>query len=155
MAPLCYKVPVRREFSAGGVVVRRLRGRPVMAAIRPAGKPEGTWALPKGLIGPGERAELTALREVAEETGVEATPVEKLGDIRYVYTWAGERVFKVVSFYLFRYGRGRLGEIAPEQRIEVAEARWLPLEDAPGVLAYKGEREMTEKALAFIRDNRI
>src|SRR5256885_1078667 len=75
---LCYKVRVRREFSAGGVVVRQLRGRPVMAAIRPAGKPEGTRALPKGLIGPGERAELTALREVGEGTGVEATPVEEL-----------------------------------------------------------------------------
>ena len=79
----------------------------------------------------------------------------KLGDVRYVYTWAGERVFKVVSFYLFRYSGGRLGEIAPEQRVEVAEARWFPLEDGPEVLAYKGEREMAEKALAFIRDNRI
>ena len=84
------------------MVVRSLRGRAVVAAIRPGGKPEGTWALPKGLIGPGERAEVTALREVKEETGVEATPVEKLGDVRYVYTWAGERVFKVVSFFLFR-----------------------------------------------------
>ena len=121
-----YKVPVRREFSAGGVVVRQLRGRPVLAAIRPAGKPEGTWALPKGLIAPGERAELTALREVAEETGVEATPVEKLGDIRYVYTWAGERVFKVVSFFLFRYRSGRLGDIPAEHAHEVAEVRWLP-----------------------------
>jgi 8-oxo-dGTP pyrophosphatase MutT (NUDIX family) len=145
---LCYKVGVRREFSAGGVVVRQLRGRPVMAAIRPAGKPEGTWALPKGLIGPGERAELTALREVAEETGVEATPVEKLGDIRYVYTWAGERVFKVVSFFLFRYRSGRLGDIPAEHAHEVAEVRWLPLEEAPELLAYKGEREMAAKALA-------
>jgi NADH pyrophosphatase NudC (nudix superfamily) len=58
-----------------------------------------------------------------------------------------------VSFYLFRYRRGRLGDIAPEQRIEVDEARWLPLEDAPRLLAYGGEREMTEKALAFIRDH--
>jgi 8-oxo-dGTP pyrophosphatase MutT (NUDIX family) len=122
----------------------------VLAAIRPAGKPEGTWALPKGLIGPGERAELTALREVTEETGVEATPVEKLGDVRYVYTWAGERVFKVVSFFLFRYRAGRLGEIAPEHAHEVAEVRWLPLEDAPQVLAYKGEREMAAKALSRI-----
>jgi 8-oxo-dGTP pyrophosphatase MutT (NUDIX family) len=144
---LCYKVGVRREFSAGGVVVRRLRGRAVMAAIRPAGKPEGTWALPKGLIGPGERAELTALREVTEETGVEATPVEKLGDVRYVYTWAGERVFKVVSFFLFRYRGGRLGNIPAEHAHEVAEARWLPLEEAPKLLAYKGEREMAAKAL--------
>ena len=152
---LCYKVAVRREFSAGGVVVRQLRGRPVLAAIRPAGKPEGTWALPKGLIGPGERAELTALREVAEETGVEATPVEKLGDIRYVYTWAGERVFKVVSFFLFRYRAGRLGDIPPEHAQEVAEVRWLPLEEAPRLLAYKGEREMAARALArFSRSGR-
>jgi 8-oxo-dGTP pyrophosphatase MutT (NUDIX family) len=119
----------------------------VLAAIRPAGKPEGTWALPKGLIGPGERPELTALREVAEETGIEATPVEKLGDVRYVYTWAGERVFKVVSFFLFRYRSGRLGNIPPEHAHEVAEARWLPLDEAPDLLAYEGEREMAAKAL--------
>ena len=105
------------------------------------------WALPKGLIGPGERAETTALREVAEETGLEARPVEKLGDVRYVYTWAGERVFKVVSFFLFRYAGGRLGDIPPEHAHEVAEAKWLPLEDAPRLLAYKGEREMAAKAL--------
>jgi 8-oxo-dGTP pyrophosphatase MutT (NUDIX family) len=138
---------VRREFSAGGVVVRRQRGRWAVAAIRPGGKPEGTWALPKGLIAPGERAEETALREVAEETGVEARPVEKLGDVRYVYTWSGERVFKVVSFFLFRYVRGRLGDVPPEHAHEVAEAKWLPLEEAPALLAYKGEREMAAKAL--------
>jgi 8-oxo-dGTP pyrophosphatase MutT (NUDIX family) len=138
---------MRREFSAGGVVVRRLRGRWMVAAIRPGGKPEGTWALPKGLIGPGEAAEATALREVNEETGVVATPAGKLGDIRYVYTWADERVFKVVSFFLFRYRRGRLGDIPAEHAHEVAEAAWLPLDEAPRLLAYKGEREMAAKAL--------
>jgi 8-oxo-dGTP pyrophosphatase MutT (NUDIX family) len=146
---------VRREFSAGGVLVRRLRGKWVLAAIRPTGRKPPVWALPKGIIDKGEKPEQTAVREVAEETGIEARLVTKLGDIRYVYTWAGERVFKVVSFYLLRYSRGRLGEIAPEQRIEVAEARWLPLEEASRLLAYKGEREMAEKALAFIRDNRL
>jgi 8-oxo-dGTP pyrophosphatase MutT (NUDIX family) len=137
---------MRREFSAGGVVVRRLRGRWVVAAIRPGGKPEGTWALPKGLIGPGERAEATALREVTEETGVTATSAGKLGDVRYVYTWAGERVFKVVSFFLFRYARGRLGDISAEHAHEVAETAWLPLDEAATLLAYKGEREMAAKA---------
>jgi 8-oxo-dGTP pyrophosphatase MutT (NUDIX family) len=146
---------MRREFSAGGVLVRRLRGRWMLAAIRPAGKPEGVWALPKGLIGRRESAEAAALREVAEETGVEARLVTKLGDIRYVYTWAGERVFKVVSFYLFRYRRGRLGELAPAQRREVAEARWLPLDEADTLLAYRGEREMAAKALAFLSDNPV
>jgi 8-oxo-dGTP pyrophosphatase MutT (NUDIX family) len=139
---------VRREFSAGGVVVRRLRGRLWLAAIRPQGKPDGTWALPKGLIGRGEGSEETARREVEEETGLEAEPLGKLGDVRYVYTWRGERVFKVVSFFLFRYRRGRIGEITPAMRREVDEARWLPLDEAPRLLAYKGEREMAEQAVA-------
>ena len=121
-----------------------------MAAIRPAGKRAGVWALPKGLVGGGEAPEVAALREVAEETGVQARLVEKLGDVRYVYTWAGERVFKIVSFYLLRYSRGRLGELPPEHAHEVDEARWLPLEEAPRLLAYKGEREMAEKALAAL-----
>jgi 8-oxo-dGTP pyrophosphatase MutT (NUDIX family) len=147
---VCYKRSMRREFSAGGVLVRRLRGRVVVAAIRPQGKPAGTWVLPKGLIARGERADATALREVAEETGVEGSLVEKLGDVRYVYTWAGERVFKVVSFYLLRYRRGRLGDLAPLHRREVAEVRWLPLEEAPALLAYRGEREMAERARALL-----
>jgi 8-oxo-dGTP pyrophosphatase MutT (NUDIX family) len=138
---------VQREFSAGGVLVRRIRGREMVAAIRPGGKREGVWALPKGRIDPGERPEETALREVREETGIEGRLEEKLGDIRYVYTWDGERIFKVVSFYLVRAVRGRIGEIADEMRIEVEEARWLPLEEAPRLLAYGGEREMVRKAL--------
>jgi 8-oxo-dGTP pyrophosphatase MutT (NUDIX family) len=140
-------VGVRREFSAGGVVVRRLRGRVWLAAIRPQGKPEGTWALPKGLIGTGEGTEETARREVEEETGIEAESLGKLGDIRYVYTWRGERVFKVVSFFLFRYRRGRIGDITTVMRREVAEARWLPLDDAQRLLSYKSEREIAAKAL--------
>ncbi|SRR6266542_6146779 len=141
---------MRREFSAGGVLVRKLQGRWVFAAIRPAGKRIGVWALPKGLIAPGEGAAEAALREVAEETGVNGGLVQKLGDIRYVYTWDGERVFKVVSFYLVRYSRGRLGDVPAEHRHEVAEVRWLPLDEAPGLLAYKGEREMASKALAVL-----
>ncbi len=122
----------------------------MMAAVRPAGKAEGVWALPKGLIGPGERPEVTAVREVAEETGLDGGLVQKLGDVRYVYTWAGERVFKVVSFYLLRYRSGRIGELPPEHAHEVDEARWLSLEEAPALLAYEGEKGMAEKALAFL-----
>jgi 8-oxo-dGTP pyrophosphatase MutT (NUDIX family) len=138
---------VAREVSAGGVLVRIVRGRAMCAAIRPQGKPEGVWALPKGLVDPGESPAETALREVSEETGVAGRLVEKLGDVKYVYTRrGGERVFKIVSFYLLRAGRGRIGAIDESMRIEVAEARWLPLEDAPRLLAYKGEREMAAKA---------
>jgi 8-oxo-dGTP pyrophosphatase MutT (NUDIX family) len=141
---------MKREFSAGGVLVRRLQGRWVFAAIRPAGKQPGLWALPKGLIGPGEKPEETALREVAEETGATGRLIVKLGDVKYVYTWAGERIFKVVSFYLLRYTRGRLGDLPPATAHEVAEVRWLPLDEGPRLLAYKGEREMAAKALEAV-----
>jgi 8-oxo-dGTP pyrophosphatase MutT (NUDIX family) len=146
---------MKREFSAGGVLVRRLRGRWVFAAIRPAGKKPGVWALPKGLIGPGEKPEETALREVAEETGAQGRLVSKLGDVRYVYTWGGERIFKIVSFYLLRYSRGRLGELPPETAYEVAEVRWLPVEEGPKLLAYGGERDMATRALASLRDGAL
>jgi 8-oxo-dGTP pyrophosphatase MutT (NUDIX family) len=136
-------------------VVRRMRGRWWLAAIRPGGKEEGTWALPKGLVGHGEDPMATAIREVAEETGIEAVPVEKLGDVRYVYTRAGARIFKIVSFYLARYRTGRIGEVPPEHAHEVADARWLPLEDAPRLLSYRGEREMADKALASVREGGV
>ena len=142
---------MRREFSAGGVVLRRVRGEWRLAAIRPGGK-DDVWALPKGLVGRGESPADTALREVVEETGVEGRLVEKLGDVRYVYTWSGERVFKVVSFFLVRYVRGRLGDIPDHFRHEVAEARWLPLDEAPKLLSYRGEREMAAKALERIAE---
>ncbi len=143
----CYKVDVRREFSAGAVLVRRMRGRWWFAAVRPQGKHEGTWALPKGLIDAGERGAETALREAYEETGVRARLAGKLGDVRYVYTWKGERVFKVVSFFLAHALEGRIGDLPPGMEREVAEARWLPLSDGPSLLAYRGEREMVERAL--------
>ena len=148
-----------REFSAGAVVVRRMRGRWWLAAIRPGGKPAGVWALPKGQIAPGDSAAATAMREVTveaalreayEETGLAGRLVTKLGDIRYVYTWKGERVFKVVSFFLVRYRRGRLGDIPPEFAHEVEEVRWLPFPQAIDLLAYKGEREMAQKAITAL-----
>lgn len=129
--------------------MRTIRGRAMVAAIRPQGR-DTVWALPKGRIDDGETPAETAVREVREETGVEGRLVGKLGDVRYVYTasWkGGERIFKVVSFFLLRAGRGRIGEIEEEMRIEVAEARWLPLEEAPRLLSYDGEREMAAKAL--------
>jgi 8-oxo-dGTP pyrophosphatase MutT (NUDIX family) len=146
---------MRREFSAGAVLVRRLRGRWMVAAIRPGGKPPGVWALPKGRIDPGEQAEATALREVAEETGAHGHALGKLGDVKYWFNWEGERVFKVVSFFLVRYEGGRLGDIPPEHQHEVAEARWLPLDEAPALLTYRGEQEMAEQAAARLADERL
>jgi 8-oxo-dGTP diphosphatase len=152
-AATCYKALVPSEFSAGAVVLRRLRGRWWLAAIRPGGKPKGVWALPKGNVARGDSADATALREVAEETGLEGDLLGKLGDVKYFYVRkGGERIFKVVTFFLVRYRGGRIGEIQPQHAHEVEEARWLPLDEAPKLLAYKGEREMAAKALAALRD---
>ena len=135
--------------------MRRVRGEWMLAAIRPAGKKPGLWALPKGNINPGEDPRDTAVREVSEETGATGRLVEKLGDVKYVYTWRGERIFKVVSFFLLRYGSGRLGDLPSETAHEVDEVRWLPLAEAPKLLAYGGERQMAERALAAVEDGTV
>jgi 8-oxo-dGTP pyrophosphatase MutT (NUDIX family) len=100
--------------------------------------------LPKGHPEQGESAQDAALREVREETGLEATPVEKLGDIRYWYARDGDRVLKIVSFFLLRYRSGRL----EDHDHEVEEALWIPLEEASARLAHRGEKEMAETALS-------
>jgi 8-oxo-dGTP pyrophosphatase MutT (NUDIX family) len=127
----------------------------MLAAIRPGGKPDGLWALPKGRIDPGESGEATALREVEEETGAHGRSLGKLGDVRYWFNWQGERIFKVVSFFLVRYEGGRLGDVPEAFRHEVADVRWLPLDEAPRLLAYRGEREMAERALAVLADQDV
>lgn len=145
---------MRRELSAGGVVVRRMRERWWAAVVRPRrdpGRPE-VWALPKGLIDEAERTAETAVRESYEETGVRAVLERKLGDVRYVYTWEGERVFKVVSFFLLRATGGRIGELPPGMEVEVAEARWVPLDDAPGLLSYHGEKDMARRAAELLQE---
>ena len=105
-------------------------------------------ALPKGHPDDGESELEAARREIREETGVDAEPVEKLGEISYTYERKGRPVDKRVAFYLFRY---RSGELAHDHEIE--EVRWMPLEEAARALTYEGEREMVQRALSrFGRD---
>jgi 8-oxo-dGTP pyrophosphatase MutT (NUDIX family) len=158
---------MEREFSAGGVVLRKIRGRWFLAVIEPHMEqpkksmkatprkmPPDIVALPKGTIDKGEKPEQTALREVTEETGVQAQLVGKLADIKYFYVrnWGDHaRVFKIVSFYLFLYRSGRLDNISREMRIEVHKAYWLPLDEASKILSYEGERDVVERAQQYIK----
>ena len=159
-----------REFSAGGVVLRSMSGDWHIAAIEPEkegsepasqparGRPKVlrkvVLALPKGLIDEGEKPAEAAVREVREETGLTASLVSKLTDIKYVYvrSWGDrQRVFKIVSFYLLRYRSGRIDDVTPEMRVEVRRALWLPLEEAPVKLAYSGERQVVRKAQEYLK----
>ena len=132
---------MKREFSAGGVVLRDTGGQVELAVVSPR---RGVVALPKGHPEPGESLEQAATREVREETGLVAEPVERLGEVRYWYTLAGERVLKGVTFFVFRYLSGSLDD----HDDEVESAAWVPLEQAPELLSYRGEREMAAKTLA-------
>lgn len=105
---------------------------------------DGVFALPKGHPEPGESLEQAATREVLEETGIAAEPIERLGEVRYWYTLRGERVQKSVTFFLFAY---RSGDVEDHDD-EVESAEWVALESAPSLLSYRGEQDMAAKALA-------
>jgi 8-oxo-dGTP pyrophosphatase MutT (NUDIX family) len=150
-----------REISSGGVVLREIAGVWHVALIEPQKESPRTprrrtramLALPKGLVDPGETPQATAVREVREETGIHAEPLTKLTDIKYVYvrTWGnGERVFKIVSFYLLRYLSGEIDDLAPAMRIEVKRALWAPLADAARQLAYSSERKVLQLAENYV-----
>lgn len=138
-----------RELSAGGVVVRDGQVI-VIVPTRRGAQGQRVLGLPKGHVDPGENAEQAARREVREEAGVEADLVEKLGDVRYFYQRGGQRIFKMVRFFLFTYREGDL----EDHDDEVEEARWMPLEEAARALSYKGEREMVGRALSVLAKER-
>jgi 8-oxo-dGTP pyrophosphatase MutT (NUDIX family) len=160
-----------REISAGGVVLRNISGIWHVALIepprdertkdvqkkedtkRPRKQTRAILALPKGLVDPGEKPLATAVREVREETGIVAEPITKLADNKYVYVrkWGdGQRVFKIVSFYLMRYGSGEIDDLTLDMRIEVKRALWVPVDEAAKRLAYSNERKILREAQDYV-----
>jgi 8-oxo-dGTP pyrophosphatase MutT (NUDIX family) len=138
--------PVEREFSAGGVVLRD-GARPcecvVIVPTRRAKGGDRVLALPKGHPEGDESGADAALREIREETGIEARLVDKLGEVRYWYQRDGRRIAKVVAFFLFEHVSGD----PAGDPVEVEESRWMTLEDAAAALTYRGERDMVALAM--------
>lgn len=133
----------RSEFSAGGVVIRRgPEGVEVALAARRTRKGQLAWGLPKGLVESGEEPDQAALREVQEETGLEATIVRSLGDISYWYVWENERVRKKVAFFLME----AVGGDVSLHDHEMEEVGWFPLQQAVRKASYPSEREVIRRA---------
>ncbi|MBB2769938.1 MULTISPECIES: NUDIX hydrolase [Mycolicibacterium] len=138
------------ETSAGGLVIDGIDGpkhSQVAALIgRIDRRGRMLWSLPKGHIEMGETAEQTAIREVAEETGIRGDVLAALGSIDYWFVTEGRRVHKTVHHYLMRFLGGELSD----EDVEVTEVAWVPLEELPSRLAYADERRLAEVAHELI-----
>jgi 8-oxo-dGTP diphosphatase len=135
-------VSLRTQVSSGGVIFKRRDDIVEIALV--AVKGGNVWCLPKGLIDKGEAPEKTALREVAEETGLKGRIIEKLGEITYWYYIKEEnaKCRKTVHFFLMEYEGGDI----LMHDWEVDNASWFPIDEALKKVRYKGEKEILEKA---------
>jgi 8-oxo-dGTP pyrophosphatase MutT (NUDIX family) len=137
------RVKTRSEVSAGGVVFRRTPELEIALASRRTRRGDLAWGLPKGLVEPGEEPEAAALREVREETGLEARIERPLGDINYWYVWEGQRVKKKVTFFLME---ATGGDVSLHDH-EMEEIRWFPLGKATRAASYRSEQDVLRRAV--------
>ncbi|MGH4008466.1 MAG: NUDIX hydrolase [Pseudonocardiaceae bacterium] len=136
------------EISAGGLVVDTATGRAaVIGRLDRRGRL--LWSLPKGHIENGETVEQAAVREVAEETGIDGAVVASLGSIDYWFVAEDRRVHKTVHHFLLRALGGELSDAD----LEVTEVAWVPLADLPARLAYADERRLVRRATAILADS--
>lgn len=140
---------MRRDFSAGGIVIKKLNNSVQILLIQSPGKDRKNeyWGFPKGHLEEGETSQQAAEREVLEETGVTAEVVEKIDDTKYFFVWEGERVFKTVSFFLMRYLNGEV----KFQSSELIGADWFDIETAMEKLTFKNDKKLLEKAIGLIQ----
>jgi 8-oxo-dGTP pyrophosphatase MutT (NUDIX family) len=144
------KIPTMDQVSAGGVAFRWRDSQPEIAIV--SVKPKLRWQLPKGIVDPGESPQVTAVREVKEEAGVETDLIKLVETIEYWYRSVKNgkpvRYHKYVHFYLLEY---RSGDVSNHDR-EVEEARWVSFDEALEMLDFKSEREVVEKAREMIEE---
>ena len=144
------KLKWQRKYSAGGIVYRNNDAGVEVLIIHPnkwfSKEGTGKWFLPKGVIEDHESAEVTAVREVKEETGVTGEIEEFLGEIQYFFKWEGENIFKNVKFYLMKYVAGE----PTGDDFEIHEARFVAINEALKMLDRKNERGIMEKAIKIV-----
>jgi 8-oxo-dGTP diphosphatase len=142
------KITTMDQISAGGVALRWKDSQPEIAIV--SVKPKLRWQLPKGIVDPGESPQVTAVREVKEEAGVETDIIKLIETIEYWYRSVKNgkpvRYHKFVHFYLLEY---RSGDVSNHDH-EVEEARWVNLDEALEMLDFKSERDVVEKAREMI-----
>ncbi len=133
--------------SAGGIVVRFEDGIPsLVIGARRRDRDVYTWTLPKGTPNPGETREQTALREVAEETGLEVRITDQLDSIEYWFIQRGTRIHKTVHYFLMEpIG----GDIARHDH-EFDDVRWIRFDEAPTVLTFETERALVARAAEIV-----
>jgi 8-oxo-dGTP pyrophosphatase MutT (NUDIX family) len=138
-----------RATSAGGVVVSAERERPsLVVGMRRRGRDGATWTLPKGTPDPGESTEQTALREVAEETGLEVRIVGPLPSIEYAFVQDGTRIEKTVHYFLMEPTGGDLSR----HDHEFVKVRWVPFDEASALLSFQTERDLVAAARARLAE---
>jgi len=146
------KKPVKREIAAGGAVFKKENGKVLWLIVQPKrsdlSKPIH-WRLTKGVIEKGEATEKTALREVEEEAGIKTEVLDKLGKSTYFYTFKGERIFKIIIFYLMRF-LAETGNGIDE--VEIGEVGWLPFKEAYQKLTFDSEKKILEKAKKVLEE---
>jgi 8-oxo-dGTP pyrophosphatase MutT (NUDIX family) len=135
----------REEWSAGGVVLRRIHGKIHALLIK---DPYGKWGLPKGHLERGEDSSDAGLREVEEETGLGSLELgPRLRTIDWYFRLRGRLVHKHCTFFLMG---SRAGEVVPEEAEGITECRWVPLLEAVEKVGYENAREVIREAARIV-----
>jgi 8-oxo-dGTP diphosphatase len=142
---------LKKLTSSGGVIYRKSGNSVEVVLVSVRGGQ--FWCLPKGLVDKGETPEITALREVREESGLSGKILDKLGDITYWYYIQGENVKcrKTVHFYLMEFVSGNTSQ----HDFEVDAAEWFPLATALQKISFKGDRKILELAEEKLKELNI
>lgn len=131
----------RLETSAGGVVYRMRGGQPLYLLIRDSYQ---NWGFPKGHIERGEKAEMAAVREVGEETGLDDLDVRgQIDTIDWYFKFRGRLIHKVCHFFLMESPRART---CPQRAEGISACKWVPFEEAQARISYGNARDVLRHA---------